>query len=315
MTTVMKEKVTVVVPVKDRERLLPRALDSVAAQSYRPIELIVVDNGSTDNTPAIARSWADKHAADDFTVKVLTEPTPGAAAARNRGLAAATAPYILFFDSDDTMRPQLITKAMKAFESSPDTQLVYWRGAYHLANGSSGSFHFTRTGRLHCQLLHSLLSTIFYMSRTDYMRGVGGWNATLHGWDDWELGIRLLLPSPVTTGLDETLVDVYAQEESITGTSFSSRHGVWERALDAAEHSILASSRPDNEYYRLLTDYRRIILAAFYRREGHPDYAHELLHKTLAKPVVTPWQRLKLRLAYRYTALGGRAAYLLFPRP
>jgi len=153
------------------------------------------------------------------------------------------------------------------------------------------------------------------MSRTDYMRGVGGWNATLRGWDDWELGIRLLLPSPVTTGLDETLVDVYAQEESITGTSFSSRHGVWERALDAAEHSILASSRPDNEYYRLLTDYRRIILAACYRREGHPDYAHELLHKTLAKPVVTPWQRLKLRLAYRYTALGGRAAYLLFPRP
>lgn len=86
----------VVIPVHDRARLLESALASVAAQTLAPAEVIVVDDGSTDDSAAVA---------EGFGCTVIRQPAGGVSVARNRGLAAATASHVAFLDSDDEWEP------------------------------------------------------------------------------------------------------------------------------------------------------------------------------------------------------------------
>ena len=89
--------VSVVIPAYNAERFLGEAIESVLAQAYGPVETIVVDDGSTDDTAAVARSYDG--------VKVIVQENGGPAAARNRGFAAANGDFVAFHDADDTMTP------------------------------------------------------------------------------------------------------------------------------------------------------------------------------------------------------------------
>lgn len=90
-------EVAVVIPVHDGARFLGEALESVITQSLPPSEIVVVDDGSTDDSAAVADAVAG--------VRVVSQAAQGAAAARNRGVRATTAPLIAFLDADDLMEP------------------------------------------------------------------------------------------------------------------------------------------------------------------------------------------------------------------
>lgn len=104
------KKVSVIVPVYNCERYLRECLDSVLAQTHTALELIVVDDGSTDGSAAIA----DAAAAADSRVRVLHAPNGGQAAARNRGIDLATGDYISFVDADDTAHPRMLQTLVEA---------------------------------------------------------------------------------------------------------------------------------------------------------------------------------------------------------
>src|ERR1700749_2785519 len=95
--------VSIIVPVYNREALLPICLESLRQQTADLWECIVIDDGSTDNTMAIARSICER----DSRLKVIsrTEGKKGAAAARNEGLRQASGAYVMFLDSDDVLSP------------------------------------------------------------------------------------------------------------------------------------------------------------------------------------------------------------------
>lgn len=87
---------TVVIPYFNRESFLPRTLDSIAAQTFRPVELILVNNTSTDASERICREFAQKYDRPDFHVILASNNTPGAAHARNTGLRLAKGKWISF---------------------------------------------------------------------------------------------------------------------------------------------------------------------------------------------------------------------------
>jgi glycosyltransferase involved in cell wall biosynthesis len=89
--------VSVIIPVYNCERYLAEAIESVLAQTYRPIEVIVVDDGSTDSSGDIARSYKELH--------YIYQPNQGVAVARNAGLAATDGEFIAFLDADDLWLP------------------------------------------------------------------------------------------------------------------------------------------------------------------------------------------------------------------
>jgi glycosyltransferase involved in cell wall biosynthesis len=108
--------VTCIVPVYNGETYLAAALDSIFAQDHRPLEVIVVDDGSTDRSAATARSYGD-------LVRVVERPNAGAPAARNTGLEEARGEYVTFLDSDDLYRPAKISTQLRFLVEHPEIDL------------------------------------------------------------------------------------------------------------------------------------------------------------------------------------------------
>ena len=105
-----EELISVIVPVYNVEKYLPRCLDSLANQSYRNLEIILVDDGSTDSSGRIC----DDYAARDSRAKVIHKSNQGAWSARNTGQTASSGEYMLFPDADDYFHPDYIALLYRA---------------------------------------------------------------------------------------------------------------------------------------------------------------------------------------------------------
>lgn len=100
-------KVSIIIPAYNAEEYLPRALDSIINQVYKNLEIIVIDDASTDNTKAIIKQYAEK---DNRIVPFYSSVNRGVSSARNIGLRAATGDFVLFVDSDDELTKEAIRR-------------------------------------------------------------------------------------------------------------------------------------------------------------------------------------------------------------
>ncbi len=105
--------ISCIVPVFNGERYLREALDSIFAQTYRPLEILVADDGSTDRTPYIAAAFGNR-------LRYLRQDNQGPAAARNLGIRAATGEFIAFLDADDVWHPEKLERQMARFQVRPE---------------------------------------------------------------------------------------------------------------------------------------------------------------------------------------------------
>ena len=103
-------KLSVIVPVFKVEKYLDRCVNSILSQTFTDLELILVDDGSPDNCPAMCDAWAEK----DSRVKVIHKENGGLSSARNAGVAAAQAEYIAFVDSDDWVEQDFLKTLYEA---------------------------------------------------------------------------------------------------------------------------------------------------------------------------------------------------------
>jgi GT2 family glycosyltransferase len=105
--------VSVVIPVRNEGRTLRACLESLFAQEHRPIELIMINDGSTDDTAAILASYGDR-------IQVLTTPGIGPSRGRNLGIARAAGEYVAFTDGDCVCEPNWIRELLRGFDGNPD---------------------------------------------------------------------------------------------------------------------------------------------------------------------------------------------------
>ena len=117
-----KDKVSIIMPVYNREKYLEEAIRGVLNQSYSNFELIIVDDGSTDNSLNIAKEMANQ---DKRIIVILLEENRGCAVARNEGLKRARGEFITQFDSDDVMLPDAIKSRVEFLNSNPEVDLVF----------------------------------------------------------------------------------------------------------------------------------------------------------------------------------------------
>lgn len=289
-------RLTIVIPARNRASVLRRTLDSVAAQSLRPLEVVLVDNGSTDDTLSMMQQWAAQP--HGINAKVVCEPTPGAAAARNRGLQEVRTEWTMFFDSDDTMAPGHCRRALDAAARS-GADIVGWNVRY-VNCGSTQIKPFYVTDVQYHSLMHGSMSTQRYAARTELIRRVGGWNPAISYWDDIELGARLLALDPqICHAGKEITVDVYPGADGITGTRFCDHTPQALAALDAIRSTL-------GPKYGCYIDLKTIILAADCAREGSPDGSR--LKRKVLEINASFW----LRLAYLYQRAGGRGTARIF---
>jgi glycosyltransferase involved in cell wall biosynthesis len=185
-------EVSIVIPSFNRKELLRRALGSVLGQSYSDWEAIVVDDGSTDGTPDLARGFAGER------VRFLRLPSRrGAAAARNAAVAASAGRIIAFLDSDDEWRPEKLERQMETFGTAgPGVGVVYTRTA-RIFRGRTYDIPGTSVGKKDGDLFHSILRGVYIVPtpaaavRKECLEAVGGFDESLPALEEWDLWIRL----------------------------------------------------------------------------------------------------------------------------
>ena len=148
----------------NRAACIVNALHSILTQTLCPVQLIVVDNASTDNSKAVVEQWM-KQQNTPCQLLLLSESTPGAAAARNRGLQAVTTTWVSFFDSDDVMSPNFLEQMLHC-ATQQGNQLGYLCSSSPTMGQTQSHAHRSNTRSLH---LHTNL------------RGTNGLGAT-HWW-------------------------------------------------------------------------------------------------------------------------------------
>jgi glycosyltransferase involved in cell wall biosynthesis len=114
--------VSAIVPLYNSERFLAQALDSALAQTFKDLEVIVVDDGSTDGGPALADRYAERHPG---VVRVIHQANQGLCNARNAALAVARGEYLALLDADDVWLPHHLADCIAEFERHPDVALVH----------------------------------------------------------------------------------------------------------------------------------------------------------------------------------------------
>jgi O-antigen biosynthesis protein len=146
---IVRPAVSVVIPTYQRAHSVVRAIDSVLAQSFRDFEVLVVDDGSTDDTEARVA------ALDDPRVRCVRKPyNEGVAAARNLGIRESRGRYLAFLDSDDVWFPDKLARQLERFDHAPDRLgLVYGGVEQHDGQGNTETSRPSHRGRLYAELL------------------------------------------------------------------------------------------------------------------------------------------------------------------
>ena len=183
--------VSTVIPTRNRSRLLRRAIESVLSQSYRALEIVVVDDASTDHTKAVVA------ALHDGRVQYICQPARrGGAAARNAGIGAAHGEFIAFLDDDDEWLPDKLAQQMALMQDTAGRNwpVVYTGEQYVGADGSTVRvLRPTRQGDILCDLLFGnyIGSTSTVLAARSALLAVGGFDEALRSCQDWDLWIRL----------------------------------------------------------------------------------------------------------------------------
>jgi len=112
-----KHLVSVIIPVFNGEKYLAEAIESVIAQDYRPIEVIVIDDGSIDRSAEIAKSYLE--------VRYIYQPNRGLSSALNQGIKAARGSFLAFLDADDLWKPDKLSAQLSLIDEHPDLDIVF----------------------------------------------------------------------------------------------------------------------------------------------------------------------------------------------
>jgi len=118
--------ISVIIPTYNRARFLKEAIESVLAQTYKNLELIIVDDGSTDNTSEVVKEFTDKR------IIYLYQDNKGVSVARNKGICSIKGQYIAFLDSDDIWLPQKLQKQLEVFKTSRLNPGVVYSGVQYM---------------------------------------------------------------------------------------------------------------------------------------------------------------------------------------
>jgi CTP:molybdopterin cytidylyltransferase MocA len=179
--------VSVIIPCFNQGHFLAEAIESALAQSYRPLEIVVVDDGSSDDSAQVARRYAG--------VKLIRQPNRGLSAARNAGLEASAGAYLVFVDADDRLLGEALQAGVNDLAEHPECAFVY--GHYRLiaADGAPlpsaegrrvGADHYLEMLRANCIGMHA---TVMY--RRAVFNDVGGFDTTLGACEDYDLYLRI----------------------------------------------------------------------------------------------------------------------------
>lgn len=193
-------RVSVVVPAFNYADYLGAALDSLLAQTMADWECIVVDDGSTDDTAAVARSYAER----DPRFRLLQQQGRGPAAARNNGVRHSTGTYLQFLDADDLLAASKLEFHSRFLDANPEVDIAYGVSTY-FRTGAPEVVLYSLHGHLSRPLLvkvndptealrklelFNIMPVLSALLRRTVWERIGGFNEAVRGTEDWDFWLR-----------------------------------------------------------------------------------------------------------------------------
>ncbi len=279
-----KGLISIIIPAYNRAYYLEDALRSIERQSYRPIQVIVVDDGSTDETRSLVSNWESKTRSDEgLLIEYYYQTNQGACTARNLGIMRAEGEFIQFLDSDDVLYPYAIEWAVDHFMSEPvdyvhfnvhrsDENLIPIPGAY-LGRAPTG------TSQDVCAYLWHTMGAVY---RREAVAKVGLWNEALAGSQDWEFAARIKLHS-LKGVYDERVMGLFRDHtfQRIGVRNFSHRYVTSvELACDSIAGHAKRLGKLDSTIRRALAR-RLLVHAVEFGANGFEEDKDRLLRKSL----------------------------------
>ena len=186
--------ISVIVPTYNRAWIIKDAIDSILAQDFKKVEIVVVDDGSSDNTTEILAAY-QKH-----DIRVIRQANKGVSAARNRGVAISEGQFIAFLDSDDMWLPHKLSVQMEFFNTHPDA-LICQTEEIWIRKGSRVNpkkRHQKPSGMIFEPSLYlCLVSPSAVMMKRDLFEEVGGFNESFRVCEDYDLWLRISCKYPI----------------------------------------------------------------------------------------------------------------------
>lgn len=314
----------VIIPVRNRAALVSACLDSIEAQTLQPRAVIVVDDGSSDDTPEIVQQYAKR-----LPLHLIRSEARGVSHARNVALGASRAPFVAFLDSDDVWQPEKLERQMALFASA-GTQI----GLVHCACiridesgkpwSSSGEIRPSKRGDIFEDMLRHFYhvgSPSAVVARRELIERAGGFDETLLVGEDMDLWLRLARISQVDF-VPEMLVGLRAHPGGTFDRAVRDnpefvlfqRLKIWNKwAADIGnDSSVLAQFRSEAVYVSMANMLRRRPQFGLYRRLKLSELP--LARRLFAGPLDYLQLGRRLRLAYG-RAKGLAVKRLILPNP
>lgn len=176
--------VSIVVPCYNSASLVSETLDSVLRQTYKDLEVILVNDGSSDNLEEVLKPYLDRYT----NFQYISQENKGAATARNTGAKQTKGEYLLFLDSDDLIDPTYIQRCVEVLSSSPDVKLVYCKAL--LFDAEQGEWNFPSYS-FKTLLIGNMIHISALMRKSDFDK-YGPFDQNLGFYEDWDLWIDML---------------------------------------------------------------------------------------------------------------------------
>jgi glycosyltransferase involved in cell wall biosynthesis len=258
--------VSVIIPVWNGAALLPETLRSLQSQTFTDFEALIVDDGSTDDTAAVAGTFCQA----DARLRLVSRPHAGLSATRNAGLELARGEFIAFLDSDDVWLPGKLERQMELFRADPRANFAYtnyyfWDGQQDQSVGYRANRPLPdgdSARRLVWANVYALSSVVV---RRATLGRAGGFDPSLDSCEDWDMWLRLAEQDFWARGTREPLVRYRRWPGSMSTKKLKMvRHN-----LIVLEKNLLATRRPElRPASRQAIRYNRAVLELLLARQS-----------------------------------------------
>jgi glycosyltransferase involved in cell wall biosynthesis len=187
--------VSIVIPCFRQGHWLRTAVESCLAQTYSPLEVIVVDDGSDDDTASVANSFGDR-------IRYIHQKNAGQSVARNTGWKASRGEHLLFLDADDAIHPEAIAKLMEAaIGDSPRIAMMGWKQFWNDIHEPATDIFPPTIEPVAALLRNNPGPPHIFLSPRKTLEAIGGWDPNLSGTSDWDCWFRQLFAGADLVGV------------------------------------------------------------------------------------------------------------------
>ena len=284
-TETVKPRVSVIIPVYQGDRFLTEAIESVLNQTYTNYEIIVVDDGSTDNSCGVLQPYREK-------IRYIYQENQGVAAARNRGIQMAQGELIAFLDQDDFWLPDKLTLQVACFDAQPEIGIVHcgWRRVDQEGKPLGNVEPWYKAPNLTLeewvQWKPILLSAMMF--RREWLQRVSGLDTRFQQVCDLDLALRLGLAGCQSSWVYQVIICYRQHQHNESHKTFIQAQESWE-VLD----KFFAQSEVPEPIRQLENQYRYYTLVWSAWRLYYTGYLAEMFQYLKKSLSYTPYSRTK----------------------